>query len=164
MSLSIPMRLLVSAVLSTAHPVLAQSAAAPVMAANTYRLDDSGTVVIDPVLKMEWQPHSRSSSSSLVSASTKVSVQLNLAGWMGRSGRIFMTLPRTAGPTVRASWKTGGTLLPGTMLSGGRALVHTNTITKPFLSELIELDLKVDVARLIQPEALVFGFEIEVDR
>lgn len=129
-----------------------------------FKVDDSGTVVLDPVLEMEWQPPGRSGTTSLVAGSTRVSVQLNLAAWIGRTGRIYMTLPRTPGPTVRATWKTGGTLLPGTVISGDRTLVYAGPVTSPVLRDLIEIALQADGAQLNQPEALAFGFEIELDQ
>jgi hypothetical protein len=129
-----------------------------------FKVDDTGTVVLDPVLEMQWQPPGEAGSSSVVSGATRVSVQLNLAAWVGRSGRIYMTLPRTTGPTVRASWKTGGTLLPGTMASGDRTLVFAGAITGPVMRDLIDMQLRADGALLAQPEALAFGFEIELDQ
>jgi hypothetical protein len=113
---------------------------------------------------MQWQPPGRSGSTSLVSASTRVSIQLNLASWVGRSGRIYMTLPRTPGPTVRATWRTGGTLLPGSVLSGDRTLVYAGTVTGPVIRDLIDIALEADGTRLSRPEALAFGFEIELDQ
>lgn len=142
----------------------AQDEAVPPGDLRVYRVDDSGTVVLDPVLQMQWQPPGRSGATSLVSASTRVSVQLNLGQWIGRSGRIYMTLPRTAGPTVRATWRTGGTLLSGSLVSGDRTLVYAGSVTGPVMRDLIDMSLEVDGARLAQPEALAFGFEIELDQ
>lgn len=135
-----------------------------VSSGRVFRVDDSGTVVLDPVLEMEWQPPGRSGTTSLVAGSTRVSVQLNLAAWVGRTGRIYMTLPRTPGPTVRATWRTGGTLLPGTVISGDRTLVYAGPVTGPVMRDLIDIALEADGARLTQPEALAFGFEIELDQ
>ena len=129
-----------------------------------YRVDDTGTIVLDPVLEMQWVPAGRQASSSVVSASTRVSVQLNLQAWSGRTGRIYMLLPKSSGPTVRVSWRTGGTLLPGTLLSGERALVYSGPVAAPVLRDLIEMKLEADGVRLAQPEALSFAFEIEVDQ
>lgn len=143
-------------------PVVAQEQAPE--PGRVFRVDDSGTVVLDPVLEMQWQPPGRGGSTSLVSASTRVSIQLNLAAWIGRSGRIYMTLPRTPGPTVRATWRTGGTLLPGTVLSGDRTLVYSGTVTGPVIRDLIDIALEADGTRLSRPEALAFGFEIELDQ
>ena len=126
------------------------------------RIDDSGTVVVDPVLTMRWQPAGKTAASPLVSASTRVAVQLNLAAWTGQSGRIYMTLPRGTGPVVRASWQTGGTLVPGTLVSGERALVYAGPIAAPVLRDQLDITLEADGSRLQQPEALSFGFEIEV--
>ena len=136
----------------------------PTPSGRVFRVDDSGTVVLDPVLEMQWQPPGASGSTSLVSASTRVSIQLNLAAWLGQTGRIYMTLPRSPGPTVRATWRTGGTLLPGTVLSGDRTLVYAGPVTRPVMRDLIDIALEADGARLSQPEALAFGFEIELDQ
>lgn len=153
------------AALGCAMPAAAQDSAFPSATEKSFRVDDSGTVVLDPVLQMQWQPSGRANTNSpIVAASTRVSVQLNLASWEGRVGRIYMTLPRTTGPTVRASWNTGGTLLPGSLISGDRSVVFIGSISGPILRDLIDIKLEADGARLIQPEALVFGFEIEIDR
>ena len=147
-----------------AAPIAARAQDVNLATGQVYRVDDSGTVVLDPVLQMQWQTPGRSGASPLVSASTRVSVQLNLMAWSGRSGRIYMTLPRTSGPTVRATWRTGGTLLPGSLLSGDRTMVYAGTINGPLLRDMLDIRLEADGARLIQPEALAFGFEIEVDQ
>jgi hypothetical protein len=153
------------AISGNAAQALAQEAAPAMTDSSAFRVDDTGTVVLDPVLEMLWQPSSQPrADASLVSASTRVSVQLNVAGWEGRSGRIYMSLPRTSGPSVRATWKTGGALIPGTLLSGQRSLVYAGPIARPILRDLIEIKLEADGSRLVQPEALSFGFEIEVDR
>lgn len=128
------------------------------------RIDDSGTVVVDPVLAMRWQPAGRTAASPLVSATTRVAVQLNLAAWVGQTGRVYMTLPRGPGPAVRATWQTGGTLIPGTLMSGERAMVYAGTIAAPVMRDQIEITLEADGSRLEHPEALSFGFEIEVAR
>ena len=130
----------------------------------SFRVDDSGTVVLDPVLAMQWKPVGRSSTSSIVSAETRVSVQLNLASWIGRSGRIYMVLPRTSGPSVRATWTTGGGLLPGTLISGDRTLIYAGPISAPIMRDQIDIKLEADGARLASPEALGFGFEIDLDQ
>jgi hypothetical protein len=100
---------------------------------------------------------------ALVSGSTRVSLQLNLAAWSGRSGRIYMTLPRTSGPTVRATWRAGGTLLSGSLISGDRAVVYAGRINGPVLRDVIDIKLEADGARLVEPEVLAFSFEIEID-
>lgn len=151
--------------LGSAMPVGAQDTGEHSANGRIFRVDDSGTVVLDPVLEMQWQPPGRTNATSpLVSASTHVSVQLNLSAWVGKSGRIYMTLPRTSGPTVRASWNTGGTLLPGSLVSGERTVVFVGPIGGPMLRDLIDIKLEADGARLIEPEALAFSFEIEIDQ
>ena len=142
----------------------AQETAVPIQSGRTFHVDDTGTFVLDPALEMQWQPIGRSGASTIVTATTKVSVHLNLAPWVGQSGRIYMVLPRTTGPTVRASWTTGGTLLPGTLISGERALVYSGLVNIVVIRDLLDIKLEADGSRLTQPEALVFSFEIETDQ
>lgn len=148
-----------------AAPVQAQSSATPAAttASAPMRVDDTGTVVLNPYLEMKWLPKPGNSGSRIVEAATRVSVQLNTTPFLGRSGRIYMVLPRGTGPTVRATWTSGGKLLPGQVLSGERALVYRGAVRGPLLTDLLDLHLQVDSTRLIQPQALAFGFEIEVD-
>ncbi len=144
-------------------PSPAATAQTVLPAGRSFVIDDSGSVVLDPYLEMQAPPIGGAAPSNIVSASTRVSVQLNLAAWLGRSGRIYMSLPRTTGPTVRASWTSGGALLPGTMVSGDRSLVFSGPIAAPVVRDIIDIRLEVDGTRLLASEALAFGFEIEVD-
>ncbi len=149
---------------ATIIPANAQDVSTSGARGAVFRVDDSGTVVLDPVLELQWQPPGRENSSSpLVSGATRVSVQMNLSAWVGKLGRIYMTLPRSAGPTVRASWLSGGTLLSGSLISGDRSIVYAGPISAPLLRDVIDIKLEVDGARLIQPEVLAFAFEIEVE-
>ena len=144
-------------------PVSAQEDVAATTRGTVSRVDDSGTVVLDPVLEMQWQAPGRENiGSPLVSGSTRVSVQLNVLPWSGRNGRIYMSLPRTSGPTVRAHWHSGGTLLAGSLISGDRAIVYAGPINGSLLRDVIDIVIEADSARLIQPEVLAFAFEIEV--
>jgi len=149
--------------LSLSGAAAAQVAPSDGSLSRSWRVDDSASVVLDPYLEMQWQPVGRSAPSNIVSASTRVSVRLNLAPWVGKAGRIYMTLPRTSGPTIRASWTTGGGLLPGTLISGDRTLVYAGPINAERMTDLIDITLEADGTRLDEPEALSFGFEIEVD-
>lgn len=146
------------------QPVIAQIAPVLPQRSSALQVDDSGTVVLDPVLEMKWQgAGGEMPATALVSGSTRVSLQLNLAAWSGRSGRIYMTLPRTSGPTVRATWRAGGTLLSGSLISGDRAVVYAGRINGPVLRDVIDIKLEADGARLVEPEVLAFSFEIEID-
>lgn len=148
-------------ILTTAISALAQDAGPPPR--QLYKVDDSGSVVLDPALDMQWQQNSHGKSNAIVSATTRVNVQLNVSAWTGRNARIYMTLPPTSGPMVRAQWTTNGPLLPGSLLSGNRAIVYSGPITSPVIKDIIELMLQADGNRLNQSEQLSFGFEIEPD-
>jgi len=158
--------ILVLSMLALALPgqACAQNTGTAASMARISRVDDTGTAVLDPSLEMKWQPIGRSGASRIVTAETHVSVQLNLAAWVGHSGRIYMTLPRTTGPTVRASWTTGGVLLPGMLISGDRTLVFAGGVNASIIRDLLAIKLEADGSRLTEPEALFFGFEIEVDQ
>ncbi|OYT92534.1 MAG: hypothetical protein CFE43_07760 [Burkholderiales bacterium PBB3] len=60
-----------------------------------------------------------------------------------------------------ASWRTQGHLLPGSIRSGGRALIFNGTVTSAFMEETIELALKTDGRSLVSTQGLQFYFEID---
>lgn len=160
----VSLAVLLTVMLCVASRASAQDGATLNAQNTAFRVDDSGTVVLDPVLEMKWQPAGGNlSAASLVTGATRVSLQLNLAAWSGRAGRIYMTLPRTSGPTVRATWQAGGTLLSGSLISGDRTIVFAGPITSRVLRDVIDIKIEADGARLVEPEVLAFGFEIEVD-
>jgi hypothetical protein len=140
----------------------AQSTGAVATPLGTFRVDDTGTAVLEPTVRMQWQPIGRGGASNIVTANTQVSVQLLTVPWIGRSGRIYMTLPATTGATVRAAWTSGGVLLPGQVISGTRALVYAGPIIVTALHDILNIRLEADGSRLSEPQSLDFGFEIEV--
>ena len=124
--------------------------AVPTAAAETYKVDDSGSQVQGNHLRMKWDdrvpgPGSRST----VSAETVVLVRLNLSQWQGRQGRIHMALPAQSSGPVTATWTTRGTLLPGALRAGERTLVYAGPI-------------QADGQRMTRTEQLDFSFEIDV--
>jgi hypothetical protein len=131
--------------------------------ATTYRLDESGTVVNEPVVNMKWrQLVPGRAYDNTVESTLRVDVRLNLAQWLNRPAKIFMVLSPVTGERVHARWTTQGRLLPGTLYSGDRALVFDGVAGPAVLNESLLLSLEADGQRLTQTQTLNFYFEIEV--
>jgi len=131
--------------------------------AATYRVDDTGTVVGQPVTPMRWrQPVPGRVADNTVEGQVSVALRLNLSQWVMRQARIYMLLAPTENERLVATWRTQGRLLPGTVRGGGRTLVYEGVVRDPFLQESIVLDLMADGRTLERAQSLQFFFEIEV--
>ncbi|MCY7319230.1 MAG: hypothetical protein LH617_10985 [Ramlibacter sp.] len=138
--------------------------AGPAAHAAAFRIDETGTVVSDPVINMKWRTPSAGSRvlDNTVEATLRVDVRLNLAPWINQQSRIYMVLAPVNSDRVRARWTTQGRLLPGTVTSGERALVYQGPAGPAALTESLLLTLETDGQRLTQQQTLNFHFEIEV--
>ena len=132
--------------------------------AATFRVDDTGTRIALPVTPMRWQTLVPGrAQDNTAQGNTQVALRLNVSSWVGRRARLYITLaPGAGGSSVRASWRTGGRLLPGTVLSGGRALVFEGAITSATLEETLDMTLTADGSSLEATQSLQFNFEIEM--
>lgn len=131
--------------------------------ATIYRIDESGTVVNDPVVNMKWrQLVPGRAYDNTVESTLRVDVRLNLAPWINRPARIFMVLAPVSGERVHARWTTQGRMLPGAVYSGERTLVFDGAAGPAVLNESLLLTLETDGQRLTQAQTLNFYFEIEV--
>ena len=131
--------------------------------AATFRVDDSGTRVSAPLVSMRWRTlvPGRGSDNS-AEGQTQVALRLNVLPWLNQRGRIYMTLaPAPSGDTLRATWRTQGRLLPGSLRSGGRAVIYEGALSSPTIEETIELTITADGRGLASPQSLQFSFEIE---
>lgn len=139
----------------TAWPVAASAA--------TFRVDDSGTRISSPLVPMRWRTLVPGrGSDNTAEGQTQVALRLNVLPWLNQRGRIYMTLaPAPSGDTIRASWRTQGRLLPGSVQSGGRAVIYEGALPSPTIEETIELTITADGRGLASPQALQFSFEIE---
>ncbi len=148
-----------------AASALACAAASCWLPANaaTYRIDDTGTVVGQPVTPMRWrQLVPGRAGDNTVEGQLPVTVRLNLASWVGQRARIYMALAPTDGQQLVASWRTQGRLLPGQLRGGDRAVVFEGVVRDPFLTETLLLELTANGVLLERPQQLQFFFEIEV--
>lgn len=143
--------------------ILASMTALAPAAATTYRVDDTGTVVNQPVTPMRWRQFAPGrAGDNTVEGNVTVSLRLNLAAWLNRQARIYMSLAPTDGEQMVATWRTQGRLLPGTVRGGGRTLVFEGVVRDQFLEENILLSLTADGRAVERPQSLQFFFEIEV--
>ena len=131
--------------------------------AATYQVDDTGSRISSPVLPMYWRKLvPGSAQDNTAEGSIQVALRLNLSSWVGKRVRLYIALaPRTGGDSVRASWRTGGRLMPATMLSGGRTVIFEGVIASPTFEETLDMTLAADGRTLETPQSLQFSFEIE---
>jgi len=132
--------------------------------AATARIDDTGTS-LESITRMYWRQLAPSRKvDNTMEGGAQVQVRLNLAQWVGRTGRIFMVLPEQPMGPVRASWPAHGRFSAGSLISGQRALIYAGPITSPIMEGLLVLKLEVDGTRLQSIQRLSFHFEIDLDQ
>ncbi len=150
-------------ILATGGVFIAALLTAPLVVAKAIRIDDTGTVVSDPVIGMKWKNLVPGRGANhTVEASTRVDLALNLAAWLNKRARVYMVLAPTADTQVIARWSTQGRLLSGSVRSGERTLVFDGLVSWATLRESIFLYLQTDGRYLTQVQSLDFYFEIEV--
>lgn len=141
--------------------VLALAAAAANAA--TYRVDDSGSQVMNPNVQMRWDASVPGAQGRGVTGALEVALRLDVAAWRGRNGRIYMILPASPSGPLRATWTTQGPLLPGQLIAGERALIYAGPIADDALRDRLRLTVQADGQRLERVETLNFTFEIDLD-
>ena len=131
--------------------------------AETFRVDDSGTIISTPLAIMRWrQPIPGRSADHTAQGDLQVNVRLNLARWLHKPVRIFMGLAPTVGSAVVSSWRSQSRLLPGSVRSGERALIYEGLVSSPLLEEALQMQLTADGRQLSHSQSLSFYFELEV--
>lgn len=137
--------------------------APPPASSAVFRIDETGTVVNQPVLPMQWrQLLPGAGADQTVAGAMRVDVRLNLQPWLNRPARIYLVLAPVNGPRVKAEWTSQGRLLPGTVYSGERAVVFEGPAGPATLSDSLLMLLETDGQRLTVATHLNFHFEIEV--
>jgi len=132
--------------------------------AETYRVDDSASVVQTGRVVMKWDgPLPRGGGMAMMSGTMTVLVDLDVSPWLGRNARIYMTLPMQPSGPMTASWTSRGRLLPGLLRAGERTLVYAGPIADARLQDTLRLSVQADGRRLARDEMLDFGFEIDLD-
>jgi hypothetical protein len=132
--------------------------------AATFRVDDSLTLPNETSTPMKWRSLAPNRSvGHAIEGSSVITIRLNTAPWLNKTGRIYMGLPEQPVGQVVAEWSTQGRLLPGQLASGNRTLVFAGPIRASLIEDTIVLRLQADGRRLVAPQRLQFFFEIDVD-
>jgi hypothetical protein len=130
--------------------------------ADTFRLDDSGTLVTPPTATWDWLPGALRTGLSTLEMFLRVDVRIDTRRWAGRNGHIYMVLPADGDGPIQAEWTTQGRLLGGRLASGGRTLVYSGTIPGPTLEDTMRMRLTTDSRRLpAGAQRMAFHFEID---
>lgn len=138
--------------------------AASVAGAATFRVEDTLTMPSESTTTMKWRSLAPSrTEGNAVEGSLLLTIRLNLAPWLNRSGKVYMVLPAQPIGQVTADWTTQGKLLPGQLISGNRTLVYAGPIRTALLEDTIVLRMVADGRRLVTTQRLQFHFEIDVD-
>ncbi len=132
--------------------------------ANPFRLDDSLSYTVPPNVQMQWRPLStRGGAEPGMEAWLRVNLRIDTSAWVGRSGRIYMVLPRDESASLEAVWTTQGRLLPGRLVPGERTLVHAGPITSAMLEDQILVRLRTGADWAGSSRRLNFHFEFDAD-
>lgn len=127
------------------------------------RIDETGTVVSQPLVGMKWrQPVPGRVADDTVQGNVRVDVRLNLQPWLNRAARIYLVLAPVSGERVRVQWTTQGRFMPGGLYTGERALVFDGTAGPAQFDEVMFMSIEADGNRLSHSQNLNFHFEIEV--
>ena len=131
--------------------------------ANPHRLDDSLSHTVPANAQMQWRPQTSADPNAGVQASVRVNVRIDTSDWVGRTGRVYMVLPRDEASTMEAEWTTNGTLLPGRLVSGERTLVYAGRIAGTTLQDQMQVRLRSAPDWQSSSRRLTFYFELDVD-
>jgi hypothetical protein len=132
--------------------------------AETHRLDDSLSHTVPPNVQMQWLPLTPGQSyAGGMEAWLRVNIRIDTRNWIGRSGRIFMVLPRDQASNIEAVWTTQGRLQPGRLVSGERTLVFAGTIPGATLEDQMQVRLRSNADWASNSRRLNFHFELDVD-
>ena len=137
--------------------------ASDVSSAATFRVDDRGTTVSTPLAPMRWRALVPGrGADNTAEGLVQVNLRLDLKQWINKPARLYMALaPAPLASVVRATWRTQGKLLAGTVLAGQRAIVFEGLIADGTLLETLQLQLAADGRELTAPQSLQFSFAIE---
>ncbi|WP_439520503.1 hypothetical protein [Hydrogenophaga sp.] len=136
----------------------------PALWANPHRLDDSLSYTVPPNVQMQWLPiRSGQAYAGGMEAWVRVNIRIDTRSWVGRTGRIYMVLPRDQASDVEATWSSQGRLQPGRLVSGERALVFAGAIPGATLEDQLQVRLRSNADWQSNSRRLNFHFELDVD-
>ena len=131
--------------------------------ASPYRLDDSQSHVVPPNVQMQWRAVAPGQGDTGMEAWVRVNVRIATREWQGRSGRVYMVLPRDQSATLEAVWTTQGRLLAGRLVTGDRTLVWAGVIASDTLEDQLLVRLRAASDWGTSSRRLNFHFELDTD-
>lgn len=131
--------------------------------AETHRLEDPLSHTVPPTAQMEWLPQTPGDRDGGMETWVRVNVQIDTRDWVGRSGRIYMVLPRDQASSIEAVWTANGPLRSGRLVSGERALVWAGTLAGDSLKDQIQVRLRSGPDWQSASRRLNFHFELDTD-
>jgi hypothetical protein len=131
--------------------------------ASPHRLDDSQSQVVPPNVQMQWRSIAPGQGDTGMEAWVRVNVRIATHEWVGRSGRVYMVLPRDQSATLEASWTTQGRLLAGRLVTGERTLVWAGVMASETLEDLLLVRLRAASDWGDSSRRLNFHFELDTD-
>lgn len=144
--------------------VLASSLLVATAWANPHRLDDSLSYTVPPNVQMQWLPlKSGQQYAGGMEAWVRVNIRIDTREWVGRSGRIYMVLPRDQASNMEAVWTTQGRLQAGRLVSGERTLVFAGIIPGAMLEDQMQVRLRSNADWSSNNRRLNFHFELDAD-
>jgi hypothetical protein len=136
----------------------------PPSIAATFRVDDSASIPNETNVTMRWKSANPNKlTGNTVEGGVLITLRLNVAPWLNKTGRIYMALPQQPIGMVTVAWTTQGRLLPGTLNSGERTIVYAGPIRSATLEDTFVVKVETDGKRLANPQRMQFHFEIDVD-
>lgn len=126
-------------------------------------LDDSATVVLDPVPRMNWRNLSPKNRDNTIVGKTRVNVKLATAAWLGKRAKIYMLMPAETAGAVQLTWRGTGQLLDGQLKSGARTLVFSGVIRNSRIEDVLSIEIEADGTRISRTQQLQIYYEIEVE-
>jgi len=134
-------------------------------AASTSIIDDSASRAIEPSVAMHWRTPipTRGAPDNVQIGTLRVLVRLDVAQWLHRHGRIYLSLPAQPPGPIDLSWTAEGRLSSGRLHSGERRLVYAGPITQPFIEEPFTFQFELSGALLDRPVQVSYHFEMEED-
>jgi hypothetical protein len=136
----------------------------PAATAETYRVDDSATLPGESTALLRWrQFFPTDGMQDVLEGTIAVSVRLQLAPLLNRTGRLYLVLPEQGTTPVRVRWTTQGRLLPGEISPGQRVPVFQGPVNVPFLEDTLLLHIEADGNHLPDMQRLDFHFEFDTE-
>jgi hypothetical protein len=124
------------------------------------RVDDSRSVVEQPVITMDWKSLIPSGKDRFIMQGyTRVRVVLDVAKWKGTSVRIALRITNPIPGGVTAQWQSRGVLRNGFVQNGNEAVVFEGVVKGETIEDVIDLFIFTDGRTSPDRHAFNFVFE-----